>query len=155
MGAEQQRGLTAALDLAGRARCRFTYQPLAGGPLATFLTTVVTLADPLALAVTVLTEAGQVQIEVPRDRDGRFSPQLVRKRKRRLSGVDDLVISLSAIGLKRYLALLIWSHVGRRFASASSRRSLTRTRSTAHFEPRRADIRHNKTCLAGIEPETW
>jgi putative transposase len=50
-------------------------------------------------AKTVLTEAGPVQIEVPRDRDGSFSPQLVRKRQRRLSGVDDLVISLSAKGL--------------------------------------------------------
>ena len=48
---------------------------------------------------TVLTDIGQVQIEVPRDRDGSFEPQLVRKRQRRLSGVDDLVISLSAKGL--------------------------------------------------------
>ena len=48
---------------------------------------------------TVLTDIGQVEIEVPRDRDGSFEPQLVRKRQRRLSGVDDLVISLSAKGL--------------------------------------------------------
>ncbi len=47
----------------------------------------------------LLTEAGPVQIAVPRDRDGSFTPQLVRKRQRRLSGVDDLVISLSAKGL--------------------------------------------------------
>ena len=47
----------------------------------------------------LLTEAGPVQIAVPRDRDGSFSPQLVRKRQRRLSGLDDLVISLSAKGL--------------------------------------------------------
>jgi putative transposase len=50
-------------------------------------------------AKTLLTEAGPVPIEVPRDRDGSFSPQLVKKRQRRLSGVDDLVISLSAKGL--------------------------------------------------------
>ena len=48
---------------------------------------------------TVLTEAGPVELAVPRDRDGSFAPQLVRKRQRRLSGVDDLVISLSAKGL--------------------------------------------------------
>ena len=48
---------------------------------------------------TVLTDVGPVEIEVPRDRDGSFEPQLVRKRQRRLSGVDDLVISLSARGL--------------------------------------------------------
>jgi putative transposase len=48
---------------------------------------------------TLLTEAGPVPIEVPRDREGSFEPQLVRKRQRRLSGLDDLVISLSAKGL--------------------------------------------------------
>lgn len=47
----------------------------------------------------LLTEAGPVQIAVPRDRDGSFTPQLVKKRQRRLSGLDDLVISLSAKGL--------------------------------------------------------
>jgi putative transposase len=49
---------------------------------------------------TVLTEAtGQVQIEVPRDRDGSFQPQIVKKRQRRLTGVDEIVLSLYAKGL--------------------------------------------------------
>ena len=48
---------------------------------------------------TVLTEVGPVEIEVPRDRDASFEPQLVRKRQRRLAGVDGMVISLSAKGL--------------------------------------------------------
>jgi putative transposase len=49
---------------------------------------------------TVLTEAsGQVGIEVPRDRDGTFEPQIVRKRQRRLTGVDEIVLSLYAKGL--------------------------------------------------------
>ena len=48
---------------------------------------------------TVLTEVGPVQIDVPRDRDATFEPRIVGKRKRRLSGVDELVISLSAKGL--------------------------------------------------------
>jgi transposase-like protein len=48
---------------------------------------------------TLLTEAGPVRIEVPRDRDGSFTPRIVAKRQRRLTGVDDLVISLSAKGL--------------------------------------------------------
>jgi putative transposase len=48
---------------------------------------------------TVLTEVGPVPIDVPRDRDGSFEPQIVRKRQRRLSGVEDLVLSLSAKGL--------------------------------------------------------
>ena len=51
-------------------------------------------------AKTVLTEGtGQVPIEVPRDRDGTFEPQIVRKRQRRLSGVDEMVLSLYARGL--------------------------------------------------------
>jgi putative transposase len=49
---------------------------------------------------TVLTEGtGQVQLEVPRDRDGTFEPQIVKKRQRRLSGVDEIVLSLYAKGL--------------------------------------------------------
>jgi transposase-like protein len=47
----------------------------------------------------VLTDVGPVDIEVPRDRDGSFEPQLVKKRQRRLSGVDEMVISLTAKGL--------------------------------------------------------
>jgi putative transposase len=48
---------------------------------------------------TVLTEVGPVEVDVPRDRDGSFEPKIVAKRKRRLSGIDELVISLSARGL--------------------------------------------------------
>lgn len=48
---------------------------------------------------TVITEVGPVELDVPRDRDGTFEPQLVRKRQRRLDGVDAMVISLCAKGL--------------------------------------------------------
>ena len=49
---------------------------------------------------TVLTEhSGPVEIAVPRDRAATFSPQIVRKRQRRLSGVDEVVLSLYAKGL--------------------------------------------------------
>jgi putative transposase len=48
---------------------------------------------------TVITDIGPVVIEVPRDRDGTFDPQTVRKHQRRLGGVDDMVLSLSAKGL--------------------------------------------------------
>jgi putative transposase len=48
---------------------------------------------------TVLTEVGPVEVAVPRDRDGSFTPQIVRKRQRRLDGVDGIVLSLSAKGL--------------------------------------------------------
>ena len=45
------------------------------------------------------TDVGPVEVAIPRDRDGSFEPQIVRKRQRRLSEVDGLVISLSAKGL--------------------------------------------------------
>jgi hypothetical protein len=50
-------------------------------------------------AKTVITDVGPVEISVPRDRDGSFEPKIVRKRQRRLSGVDEMVISLAAKGL--------------------------------------------------------
>ena len=47
----------------------------------------------------VLTDIGSVEVAIPRDRDGTFEPQIVHKRQRRLSGLDSMVISLSAKGL--------------------------------------------------------
>jgi putative transposase len=48
---------------------------------------------------TVLTELGPVPVDVPRDRDGSFEPQIVRKRQRRLDRIDEIVLSLTARGL--------------------------------------------------------
>jgi transposase-like protein len=48
---------------------------------------------------TVLTEIGPVEIDVPRDIDASFQPQIVKKRQRRLTGVDEIVLSLTARGL--------------------------------------------------------
>ena len=48
---------------------------------------------------TVVIEIGPVDIEVPRDRDGSFAPAIVRQRQRRLDGVDEIVLSLTARGL--------------------------------------------------------
>jgi transposase-like protein len=67
---------------------------------------------------TVPTEVGEVEIEVPRDRDGSFEPQIVKKRQRRLSGVDELVISLAAKGLTTgeiaaHFADVYWAEVSR------------------------------------------
>ena len=50
-------------------------------------------------AKTVITEAGPVEISVPRDRDSSFEPKIVAKRQRRLTGVEEMVVSLSAKGL--------------------------------------------------------
>ncbi len=46
-------------------------------------------------AKTVLTDVGLVEIFAPRDRDGSFDPKIVKKRQKRLTGVDETVISLS------------------------------------------------------------
>ena len=48
---------------------------------------------------TVLTDTGPVKISVPRDRDSSFEPQIVPKRQRRLTGMDDMGLSLSVKGL--------------------------------------------------------
>jgi len=50
-------------------------------------------------AKTVLTEIGPVEIDVPRDTDSSFAPQIVKKRQRRLTGIDEIVLSLTAKGL--------------------------------------------------------
>jgi putative transposase len=50
-------------------------------------------------ARTVLTDSGEVAIEVPRDRDGSFAPVIVAKRQRRLFSIDEIVVSLYARGL--------------------------------------------------------
>ena len=48
---------------------------------------------------TALTEDGSVEIEVPRDRNGSFEPQIVAKGETRLDGFDDKIISLYARGM--------------------------------------------------------
>jgi putative transposase len=48
---------------------------------------------------TVITDVGPVPISVPRDRNGTFEPQLVRKHQRRLDGLNDAIISLYAKGM--------------------------------------------------------
>ena len=48
---------------------------------------------------TLITEHGQVEIDTPRDRDGSFEPQIVRKRQRRFEGFDDKILALYSRGL--------------------------------------------------------
>ena len=47
----------------------------------------------------LLTEVGGVDLQVPRDRNGSFSPQIVRKGQTRLDGFNDRIIALYARGL--------------------------------------------------------
>lgn len=47
----------------------------------------------------LITEAGVVDIEVPRDREGEFVPQLIRKNQKRIEGLDQKILSLYAKGM--------------------------------------------------------
>src|SRR5581483_9919836 len=42
---------------------------------------------------------GEVRLDIPRDRNGSFEPQLIGKYQRRLSGFDDKILALYAKGL--------------------------------------------------------
>jgi len=48
---------------------------------------------------TIITDDGQFQLETPRDRDGSFEPQLIKKQQTRFTSMDDKVLSLYAKGM--------------------------------------------------------
>ncbi len=48
---------------------------------------------------TVASEIGDIELAVPRDRDGTFTPMLVPKGVRRLDGLDAMIVSLYAGGM--------------------------------------------------------
>ena len=48
---------------------------------------------------TVLTDDGPLRIEIPRDRDGSFEPQLIGKHERRFTGFDDKIVAMYARGM--------------------------------------------------------
>ena len=50
-------------------------------------------------AKTVRTDQGPLEIDVPRDRDGTFEPQLVPKHQRHFDGFDDKILSMYARGM--------------------------------------------------------
>jgi len=72
---------------------------------------------------TVITEIGPVTVDVPRDRDGSFEPVLVKKRQRRLNGVDQMVLSLTARGLT---SGEISAHLGEVYGSQVSKETISR-----------------------------
>ena len=50
-------------------------------------------------AKTVLTDEGPLLLDIPRDRDGTFEPQLIGKHERRFTGFDDKILALYARGM--------------------------------------------------------
>jgi putative transposase len=47
----------------------------------------------------VITDTGQIELEVPRDRRASFDPQLIAKYQRRFPGFDDKIVSMYARGM--------------------------------------------------------
>jgi transposase-like protein len=71
---------------------------------------------------TVITDDGPVRIEVPRDREGSFEPQIVGKHERRFTGFDQKIISMYARGMtireiQGYLAEMYGTEVSPEFIS--------------------------------------
>ena len=67
---------------------------------------------------TLITEHGPVRIDTPRDRNGSFEPQIVRKRQRRFEGFDEKILALYSRGLstrdiEAHLAEIYGVKVGR------------------------------------------
>jgi putative transposase len=67
---------------------------------------------------TLATEHGPVRIETPRDRNGSFEPQIIRKGQRRFEGFDDKILALYSRGLstrdiEAHLAEIYGVKVGR------------------------------------------
>ena len=50
-------------------------------------------------AKTVLTDGGALRIDIPRDRQGSFEPQLIGKHERRFTGFDDKIVAMYARGM--------------------------------------------------------
>jgi len=47
----------------------------------------------------VKTDSGEITIDMPRDRDGKFEPEIIKKRQRILEGMDDKIIGMYARGM--------------------------------------------------------
>ena len=81
----------------------------------------------------VLTGTGSVDLAVPRDREGRFEPQLIEKWARRLPGFDEKVISLVARGMT---TREIRAHVEELYGVTVSRELISKVTDEIHEELR-------------------
>ena len=81
----------------------------------------------------VLTGTGSVELAVPRDREGRFEPQLIEKWVRRLPGFDEKVISLYSRGMT---TREIRAHVEELYGVTVSRELISKVTDEIHEELR-------------------
>jgi putative transposase len=78
---------------------------------------------------TVITDDGPVRIEVPRDREGSFEPQIIGKHERRFTGFDQKIIAMYARGMTvREIQGYLARCTAQRCRRSSSARSPTRWR---------------------------
>ena len=78
----------------------------------------------------MLTEhSSPVGIDVPRDRASTFEPKIVTKRQRRLSGVDEVVLSLYAKGLT---SGEVSAHFAEIYGATVSKKTISRITGHAH-----------------------
>ncbi|EXG27014.1 transposase, Mutator family protein, partial [Acinetobacter baumannii 121738] len=48
---------------------------------------------------TITTQDGQLALDIPRDREGSFEPQIIKKHQTRITSMDDQILSLYAKGM--------------------------------------------------------
>jgi hypothetical protein len=72
---------------------------------------------------TLPTDHGEVRIETPRDRKGRYQPQLVKKGQRRLAGLDEKIVALYAGGMT---TREIEAYIGELYGPGVSRETVSR-----------------------------
>jgi len=72
---------------------------------------------------------------VPRDVAGTFEPQIVKKRQRRLTGVDEMVLSLSAKGLTHRE---ISAHLAEVYGAEVSKQTISTIQQLTTQQPRSA-----------------
>ena len=104
----------------------------------------------------VLTDGGSMDLEVPRDRDGRFDPRPVEKYCRRLPGFDERVVSMRArdddAGSTQPDP---WSSTGCRCRRSWSRRWRTRCTRRSDGEDYKSNQGQNEALHQGLgEPRT-
>ena len=82
-----------------RARARWRADPPPGLPARRRETRRYDESSQRTGSKTVLTDAGALAIDGPRDREGRFAPRLIPKHERRFTGFDDKILALDARGM--------------------------------------------------------
>src|SRR6266568_5358403 len=105
-----------------------------------------------ASAKTILTEDGEVEIAVPRDRAGSFEPQLIAKGQRRFDGFDDKILSLYARGMT---VREIQGHLAELYGAEVSPDLISRVTDAVLDEVREWQNRPLDPVYPGVHPTGW